>query len=173
MKLIRRLRLALRDTTSSRLDEQGFTLLEALISIGILTLVASVFAYSTFQVLNTERRWRPSTIAVRELRQAGSYVAGDVLNASTTTLANLTPSTSATFLWEDTNSTEYVVTYALDDTGTILLREINGQVLELAQDVVSVEFNRSNRLITFYLEVESGVGTTKWRTLRTYMRTLR
>ncbi len=149
----------------------GFTLLEAVISVGILAVVAGLLSASTFQVLSTQRTWRPNAIAVKELRHAGSVFAKDAFNASTTTLMDLgTPVASTTLSWTDVTNSTHTATYYLDDSGSALIRQFDGAELEVARNVVSAEFSSSGKTVTFHLEVQAAQGNTKSSTLRTYLR---
>lgn len=161
-----------RDVMLTRLrGEAGLTLLEAVIAVGILTVVAGLFSTATFQVLAAQRTWQPNAEAVRDLRSAGSIVAGDILNSATTTLAhNATAVTSTTFAWTDVSDNAFEVSYTLDPDDSTLKRTINGVTSEIADNVATAEFSRSGRLVTLYLEVSAAGGVNKSRTLHTYMR---
>ena len=59
----------------------GFTLIEALVSISILTVVIGMFGAGMFQVFGIQRYWTDDIKATRTVRHSGSWLAGDALNA--------------------------------------------------------------------------------------------
>ena len=151
--------------------EDGFTLLEAVIAVGILSVVAGLFSMATFQVLAAQRTWQPNAEAIRDLRRSGSIVAGDVLNAATTTLVHDAAAvSSAEFSWTDVNDNLFEVKYDLHQSDTTLRRTINGVQSDIAENVQTLEFSRAGRLVTFYVEVSAAGGVNKNRTLSTFMR---
>ena len=60
----------LRDTLAS---SRGFTPIELLISVSILTVVVGIFGAGMFQVLSIQRFWTDDVKAVKEVRHAGSW----------------------------------------------------------------------------------------------------
>ena len=80
----------------------GFTLVEAVIAVGILTLGLGLVGSAVFQSLAIERFWRDDVTAVRELRHAGSRFAGDVLYTETTDLVDSAAAVgSVNLTWTD------------------------------------------------------------------------
>ena len=57
-------------------------------AVGILTLAMGLVGRGVFQVLSIQRFWRDDVVATRELRHAGSWFAGDALNAEAIDLAD-------------------------------------------------------------------------------------
>ena len=69
----------------------------------ILTTIAGLVMRGTFQVLSVRRGWQDNVTVATQLRNAGSWFAGDALNAVTTTLADLqSDNASTTLAWTDT-----------------------------------------------------------------------
>lgn len=92
-------------------SSRGFTLIELLVSMSILTVVVGIFGTGMFQVLSIQRFWTDDIVAVREVRHAGSWFAGDALNATEVldaggvTRLTCTPSPvvqQVTLTWTDT-----------------------------------------------------------------------
>ena len=67
-------------------DASGFTIAEVTVAVGILTLALALVGSSVFQSLSIERFWQDDVVATKELRHAGSWFAGDAMNAETTDL---------------------------------------------------------------------------------------
>ena len=154
----------------------GFTLVEVIVAVGLLGVVAILVADGTFQIVRSQRTWRENIISTKELRHAGSRFAGDALNAVTTTLTDLAPATNQiTMHWTDTGQTFHSANYSLDGTTTpfTLVRDLDGDQLELARRVVSVGFSRSGKTIIFDLEVQAADDATVTSTLTTFLRYMR
>ena len=142
----------------------GLTLIEVIIAVSILGVVAVLVSDHTFEILNFQRTWSEEVEATYELRHAGSWFARDAMNAATTTLTDLAPATSTiTMHWTDVGQTFHTAKYSLVGTTTpyLLVREIDGEQVELAQRVVSVGFSRTGKIITIDLEVQAVGDSTK------------
>ena len=120
----------------------GFTLVESLVALGILTMTLGVIGGGILQSLSIERFWLDDVTATREARHSGSWLSGDVLNAEEVCdagaeLAANATSTDVTLFWYDVadpdnlpgvlcqdiasmNYTMYKVTYS--KSGSNLLR---------------------------------------------------
>jgi prepilin-type N-terminal cleavage/methylation domain-containing protein len=119
-------------------SSRGFTLVELLVSISILTVVVSIFGTGMFQVLSIQRFWTYDINAVREVRHAGSWFAGDALNATdvldsggVTRLACAPDSSveQVTLTWFDTSGDTHNAVYSV--AGEQLLREFDGNGIPL------------------------------------------
>ena len=62
-------------------SSEGFTLVEVLVSVSILTVVVGMFSAGLFQVFSIQRFWTDDIKATKTVRHAGSWFAGDALNA--------------------------------------------------------------------------------------------
>ena len=159
-------------------DRSGFTLVEALVSVGLLAIVTGLVVTGTFQILSIQSTWRDDALATKELRHAGSWFAGDALNTASTSLADLATSSTIKLEWTNVSSTTYVATYSVTGTSPDLqlIRELSdGAVttqLELARRVASWEFSRSGRTITLDLEVYAAGSETASSTLTTFLRNM-
>ena len=163
-------------------DSSGFTLVEALVAIGILTFAVAVIGSGMFQVLNFQRFWKDDVVATKELRHAGSWFAGDALNAEevldTVAATQLTcnPSPAAeqvTLKWTDKDGvTQHSAAYSL--SGDELIRNYDGALNILARPVVAgtLDFPLCGNLLTLKMQVEADRGTNEDITLQTYIRRL-
>lgn len=150
----------------------GFTLLEALIAVAVLSLALGFVGSSLFQALGIQRTWREDVVAVKEARHAASWFAGDALNAEATDLVDgAQPVSSVTLTWTDREGVPHTALYSA--SGTSLVRDFDGSQIVLARRVVSSQFSLSGRVLTFHLEVEAAGGRTATVTLETYLRMLR
>jgi len=164
-------------------SSEGFTLIELLVSVSILTVVVSIFGTGMFQVLSIQRFWTDDVVAVREVRHAGSWFAGDALNATDvldsggSTRLTCTPSPSVqqvTLTWTDSSSTVHNVVYSV--TGDELQRDFdsNGTPLVMASGVVanSVSFTLCGNALRLNMDVLGDRNTTDNLDLITYLRKL-
>jgi prepilin-type N-terminal cleavage/methylation domain-containing protein len=152
-------------------SSSGFTLVEVMVALGILTLIFTFFGSAVFQVLSTQRGWQDDVEAIRTLRHAGSLFAGDALNAETTSLTDpAAPVSSVTLNWNDSNNVAHTSTYSL--SGDLLSRDYDGASRIAAEGVTSAGFSLSGKLVTFDLVVNAARGATKSRSLRTYLRNM-
>ena len=102
----------------------GFTLMETVVALGILSMGIVLIGVSTFQVLSVQRYWQQERVANKDLRHVGSLLAGDALNARTVTIGGTPTDSSVVIGWTDATNTPHTVTYAL--TGTTLTRDLDG-----------------------------------------------
>ena len=63
-------------------SSRGFTLVEVLVAVSILTVVVGIFGAGMFPVLSIQRFWTDDLNATRKARHAGNWFAGDALNAT-------------------------------------------------------------------------------------------
>ena len=161
----------------------GFTLIELLVSISILTVVVGIFGAGMFQVLSIQRFWTDDVKAVREVRHAGSWFAGDALNATDVldaggvTRLTCAPNPSVqqiTMTWTDASGTPHNVVYSV--TGDELQRDFdsNGTPLIMASRVVanSISFTLCGNTLRLNVDVLADRDTTDKLDLITYVRKL-
>ena len=60
---------------------RGFTLVEVVIALSLLSLATAMIGGGLFQVHSIQKFWRDGAVATNELRRAGSGIAGDALKA--------------------------------------------------------------------------------------------
>jgi len=172
MRSIRRI------TGSSR----GFTLIELLISVSILTVVTGIFGAGMFQVLSIQRFWTDDVKATREIRHAGSWIAGDALNAMDVfdaggsvrlTCTPNPPVEQVTLTWNEFGGSTQTATYSI--SGDELLRDNGIELpLRMAGRVVanSLSFTLCGSSFRVTMDVLSDRGTTERLDLITYLRHL-
>ena len=144
-------------------DRSGATLIEVLVAVVILTTVAGLVMRSTFQVLSVRCGWQDNVTVDTQLRHAGSWFARDALNAVTSTLADLqSDNASTTMSWTATTGVSHTAKYTLVGATTpkTLVREFDGNSIEIARNAVSVTFSRSGGVLVLNLTVQVG-GVTK------------
>ena len=81
---------------------EGFTLVEMLVGITLLTIVMSTIGTSSFQALKTQQRVTDDGLAINELRKGLGWFAEDAKMATSTNLIDSAPATSTiTMSWRD------------------------------------------------------------------------
>ena len=161
----------------------GFTLIELLISVTILSVVTGIFGAGMFQVLSIQRFWIDNVKATREVRHAGSWFAGDALNATDVldaggvTRLTCTPNPAVqqvTLTWTDSSDSPHNAIYSV--SGDELQRDFdsNGSPLVLAGRVVanSASFTLCGNTLRLKIDVLADRNTTDSLDLITYVRKL-
>lgn len=158
----------------------GFSLIEVLVALGIISLAVGLAGSGIFQVLSFERFWQDDMAATGDLRRAGSRFAGDALNAedavdSLGQRVGCGPgasSSTVTLSWTDTTGSPHTATYSL--SGGSLIRVFDGNQNKLARRVVanSLEVSLCQRMLIMDLEVKAGRNTTENIRLQTHLRKL-
>lgn len=157
----------------------GFTLIELVLAVSILSLATGMIGAALFQVHSIQRFWRDGAVATMEVRHAGSRFAGDALNAENVQdlagaplpCAPNSPSSGVILTWKDSNAA-HVATYIV--VGQELTRTYDGRTTVVAREVVSgsVGFSLCNNDLTFDLAVDADRGNTESISLITHIRKL-
>ena len=164
-------------------ETSGFTLVEALVALGILSVAVGLIGSGLFQVLSFQKPWQDQVVATKELRHAGSWFAGDALNteevfdASGSTRLTCDPDPGVekvTLQWigKDGSTTQNAI-YSL--TGQDRIRTYDGNENTVASPVVAgtLSFSLCGNLLTVMMDVEAERGTTDDIVLQTYTRRLK
>ena len=164
-------------------SSRGVTRTELLVSVSIWPVVESRVGTGMFQVLSIQRFWTDDINAVREVRHAGSWFAGDALNAtdvldsSGVDRLDCSPDPSVeqvTLTWSDTSGATHNAVYSV--AGDQLLRDFdgNGTPLVLATGVIanSTSFTLCGSTLRLNIDVVGDQETTDNLNLITYLRKL-
>ena len=156
--------------------QEGFTLVEMLVGITLLTIVMSTIGTSSFQALKTQQRVSEDGLAINELRKGLGWFAEDAKMATSTNLIDGALATSTiTMSWRDYfNATSgsavlHTASYALN--GDVLERTYDSATHAVARDVVAVEFSLASTTVTAQIEVNAQPGTTRILSVDSIMRT--
>ena len=150
--------------------EGGFTLLETMAALGILSLGLIMIGTGVFEVLSVQRYWQDQRVATKDLRHVGSWFAGDALNAETVSFGGTPLGSSVTVTWTDSASIAHTAIYSL--SGNDLIRNLDGVTYTVAEKIVSVNWALAGNVVTMTLETEADRSTTETITLQTYLRVL-
>ena len=118
-----------------KLGEKGYTIVELLISIGILGILTPLLALALFQILTFTERGRAGFEAQADTRNASAWMSQDIVMAQETAQVVIDPFASSTLLliedpicgtsavafsWTDLfedRDADHQVTYCLEDSG--------------------------------------------------------
>ncbi len=181
--MLDRLREIKRDLASS----SGFTLVEVLLAVSIISVAVGVVGEGIFQAVAVQKSWADDALATKDLRHAGSRFVGDTFNAADVLDApggsRLTedcddppanPASTVTLTWNDTAGVARRGTYSA--SAGVLTREDEGgsQAAIISQGVVdnSLKVSLCGTPLTLELEVDAEEGQTETIRLRTHIRKL-
>lgn len=151
--------------------EDGVTLVETIVALGILTAALSLVGTPMVGALRQGDSWRQDIIATVTLQRAGTWLSKDTINAETTSLTDGgAPVDNVAFDWHDLDGTPHTAIYALN--GTNLERTCDGLSLIVARNVTAVGFSQASNVLTFSLSVMGGSGNEESKTTTYYLRSL-
>jgi len=163
------------------LAPSGFTLIEVVIALGLITTATGMVGSGIFRVTSIQRFWTDDMVATKSLRHIGSWFSGDALNAEDVidsggvlrlTCNPVAPESQVTLRWTSTDGTAHSANYAVvQDT---LVRTFDGTQITLADRVVanSVSFTLCGQFLTIAVDVDADRNTTETLNLRTQIRKL-
>lgn len=150
--------------------QNGFTLAESLVAIGIMTVCLTMVGSPLVNALRHDADWRDSITATTALQRINAYIARDAIKAETISLVSGGDAVSTVTLdWEDLGGVPRSATYSL--VGSDLVRTFDGQDFIVARGVTLIQFTRSSNLITFTVSVEAA-GTVNVKTATHLLRSL-
>lgn len=139
--------------------QRGFTLVEVLVALGIMSAIGSVLVGTLHQMSNFTSRGNAQVSVSADLRTAFHWMAEDMKMANTTDLVDGAPAVSTVTLnWTNQYegaSTPHSANYCL--VGTELRRTSDGSACNVgtthtvARNVSSVEFSLAGKLVTVAL----------------------
>ena len=131
-----------------RLDQHGFTLVELLVSIGILAVVAPLLAAGMFQILTSTERGRAGFEAQADTRNASAWMSQDIVMAQQAEIPGSNTGCSnsrATFTWLDWvadpgSGSKHTVSYCLEENQLLRFYDCGAPVV-IGRNMDSVEFS--------------------------------
>ena len=165
----------------------GFTLIEVLLAVSIISLAVGLVGTGIFQVTNVRRFWADDALATKDLRHAGSWFSGDALNAEKALTAPggsslvedcstppASPVNTVTLTWTDTDGVSRHATYNTA-AGALTRNNEGGEQTSIIIDRVvdnSVKFSLCKSMLTLELKVDADREGTETMNLKTYLRKL-
>jgi prepilin-type N-terminal cleavage/methylation domain-containing protein len=141
--------------------EHGFTLVELLITVALTGILGSIVGPTIYQLYNVSQFGSDSMLAFHELQNSAAW-----FNADGQTAVSAVGGSGLTL----TVPSAQTITYAL--SGTNLQRTSGTSTITLAQNVASVSFTVSGKLVTMALTSAppGRMGVSQQETYAVYLR---
>ena len=135
-------------------DQRGFTIVELLVSVGILGVVAPLLATGMFQILTSTERGRAGFEAQADTRNAAAWMSQDIVMAQLVYLdyeASLSPADCdldtfrGTFTWTDwfgdpESLPDHTVSYCLNEENQLLRFYDCGEPIVIGRSMDAADF---------------------------------
>lgn len=141
-------------------QSRGFTMVEALIAVGIMTMMLGFVGGGIFQSLSIEKFWLDDVVATREVRHAESWFAGDALNAEEICAAGAELAPGAT-----SNSTLILVRYNIIGGGSLPPTNCTLAVDDTQYDLFTATYTLTGTTFTRTTETNALAGSRETITL--------
>lgn len=154
----------------------GFTLVEVLAALGILSVAVALASNRLFQDFSFQTSHQDKAVTTKRLRHAGSWSSGDALNAQPAWDENgdpvdrLSASDSVTLSWTGSDGTMHSSIYQV--AGDSFKRDYGGRINHLANRAMAgpAGFIHCGNLLTIDLEAEDEAENARKPVLWTYLR---
>jgi prepilin-type N-terminal cleavage/methylation domain-containing protein len=103
-------------------NQKGFTLIEVLVTVGILGAIMGVMSMTVMSIMIIAPRSSNWAIALRQVQNAGYWISRDVLMSENVTVDE--PGVFLALEWDDGGGAHYEVDYVFSDGE--LRRQLNG-----------------------------------------------
>jgi len=113
--------------------ERGFTLIEVLVTLAILSLVMGVTSAAVVTVTKTSSQNTEWNVNLRQVQNAGHWISRDALMSQVVDTNK--PGTFLSLSWTEWNGDSYNVDYVLQEDK--LMRQLNGSSILVAQYIVT------------------------------------
>lgn len=147
-------------------ESSGYSLVEMLVYVGLLTSLVSIMSVGLSQALNSRPAIVDDGLAAHEVRRSLSWFAEDVEMAREADLTGGVLTLTWTNYFED-EGTDHTVTYAL--VGDNLVRTYDGVALEAARGVATATFAIDARAITAQVEINAKRDETRTGAVKALM----
>ena len=155
--------------------EKGATLLELIAGMAIIALIVGGVAGLIYQEWSGTAIAKTSVTASHEIGHAARLISQDgAMAASSNLVEGAQPTDQLTLTWMERHEfvdSPHVVNYWLE--GTQLLRNYDGTVTTVAQNISKIEFSQTDRLLTVSISCNPQwwiLDETVEKTYRVYLR---
>src|SRR4030042_1717408 len=116
-----------------KLNEKGFTLLEVLAAVLILSSVLTVTSAAVIVLMKTTQQNTDWNVNLRQVQNAGNWISRDALMAQVVDIDN--PGVLLNLSWSDWEGNSFNVDYMLTEDH-MLMRSLNGGTAELIAEYI-------------------------------------
>lgn len=136
-------------------NQRGFTLIELMVSVGIMSALGGVIATSSFAMLRAQTDTNANAQVAIEVSKSTRWFSRDVHRAASSDIVDLAPAVStADFTWFE-GGTMTTCNYSVNGGDNTLERSCNGLTTKVANGISALQFTRSGNLITTAYTVTS------------------
>jgi prepilin-type N-terminal cleavage/methylation domain-containing protein len=118
-----------------KLTEKGFTLVEVLVSLAILSAIGTVMSAATITIMQTSSQNAEWNVNLRQVQNAGHWISQDAIMAQE--IATNKPGVFLSVVWSDWSGNSFNVDYVLE--GNTLKRQLNDNPAFLIADYIVPE----------------------------------
>lgn len=144
-----------------RRNQFGFTLLELMVSVGIMGALSGVITISLFAMLKAQADTNSNSQIAIEVSKSTRWVARDIHRATSSDVIDSAPAVAtANFTWMDGGSAVTCV-YSLNGGDSTMERACGGISSKVANGISGLQFTRSGDLVSVSYTVTSSLNTSR------------
>ena len=142
-------------TTRENLRQRGVTLLEVIVSLGIMGALSGVIVISSFAMLKAQASTNGQAEVAIEVSKSTRWLARDIHRAASSDLVvGAGAVTTADFTWDD-GGVITTCTYSMDAGSSTMVRTCPSGPKAVANGITGLQFTRSGELVTASYTVTS------------------
>ena len=149
-------------------SEAGFTLIEVVIAVTIITTTMGLLSGAFFQAVSLQRFWISDVSPSRQFNRAASWIGQDALSVEAITFPGGQPGNSATFAWTDFFDNPRSAAYTVSGENLVRTDGV-GTAIVVARGVSGVTFSLTNKVLTFTLSIQTYGGQSETRTFNPFL----
>jgi prepilin-type N-terminal cleavage/methylation domain-containing protein len=118
-----------------KLTEKGFTLVEVLVALAILSAIGTVMSSATIMIIKTSSQNSELNVNLRQVQNAGHWISQDAIMAQE--IDTNKPGVFLSIVWSDWGGNSFNIDYVLE--GNTLKRQLNDNAAVLIADYIVPE----------------------------------
>ena len=133
--------------------QQGMTLLEILIALGISGVIVGGLAASIYMIMSVTGQGNAEITLLRDIQSASHWISNDARMAKGATLTGGNPASGVILVWDDIEGNPHSSSYTYSEKE--LIRSYGGTSSAIAWNVSSVEFSLTDNVLTYTITSET------------------